>query len=806
MGKTYFTNFAEETSYQTKNNILSKGINGFIDRTKSDMAFNESTRTFTITPNDTSYGVFSLGKLNTISAALGLIIPDVDGLNYVYIDADGAIQQRTSFDIQLIAGPWAYVTVLTWDAVNSKLSFGSFQDERHELMDFPTHILQHTENGLVSTGGLGLTGFDNSEDGTSETCTQFGRDAGTIADEDIAQSLAARASTVSPQVSYLAGDTTPGWRNGAAITSSGTCILLDTGVPQYIKLTGAIWALEDVPDGNYFNCHVIVTTNYDGDKREIIVPGSAVYESKSAAIVGQLDEVYALALKAQTSSLDMSEFKAIGSVLFKYDSTYTNSTKCTTVAIGGGLDYQDLISRNISNGKVRTQDLVIPPTLVREVTDDFTFAVTDMEVHVKTPSGQVVGTLPDISTLTRTDIKWVVQKIASGAETDGNPFRLTLAVLADSQCGTDIYTYELTVPGAALEIVITEEGKYSIRRILCARDAITNVKVSTLTPSLASTTLSLFGDLTDIAADTEVDVSFRYRIIGGLAWTTSTGQNVTANGDFTETPTVTAAEDYEVQAMVEDKSGTMHYGEVLNTLVNHYTDYNEARLAGCKRYWDLQETSGTDAVGAEKLNALENTANGTSLIGEDMICHDGVTISSDTINSNTIYRREFTSIAFMEAAFKQPSNEDFTIIIQVDMRTISADHTVFSCGRNIVSLGADNTKLELNVDRSFTNYTPPTPTGMTNFAIRVNKSRNLTEFLEVTTTTVTSRLHRWRTPRYDFSYLRIANGTRGDSGHQDGEFGDNMGVRSIAVFDHVVPDSVLMDIAKTLDTEGMLIV
>lgn len=790
MGTQNFKIYALANSYQTKNNLLNNEPNGFVNRDDSVISFNESLRKFTIAPKITSYQIFSWGNLFTKDAAESIIIPDTEGRHFIYFDENGDLATGIDFDPQLIFGPWCFTSVIIWDAENQELPFGGIQNERHGLLDSRAHARWHNKTGLVITSGLALNTFNTEEDGSLLISNQFGMEAGIIADEDISMNVPPRISTVSPHVVYLLG-ANPDWRKGTPV--AGTCLLVSGGILQYNKNDVGAFSLDDVPDGEYVNYHGFISTSDTPSKMEIWTPGHATYASKSEAIVAQLTEVLSLANSASETAIELAEYNFIGSILFKVDYSFTNSTKSVIVPISGGFDYNDFRDKQLGNGTINIGDPIVPVNLVREVTEDFSFTISDMVVHGNN-NGKMIGVLPPIVSLDRLDIVWIACKISP----DLFPVIISMVDPSDSQLGEKFHSFKLEKPGDALRITITEGGKYSLQLLPSAVDFIAQIEVATLKPTIATTNLTCNGDLIDISAEDVVNVSFKYREVGSLTWLTSTGADVTAEGTFQEIITVTAALDYEVQSVAEDITANIFLGDVKNTIANYYADIPAAKADSLIRYWDLQETSGIDTTGVEKLGS-----------GEDMICSGGVTISSDVIDSRTIYKRVFGASDLMEAAFafdNRSSQGQFSLLIQVDARTISGDHTIFSTGDNKLSLAPDGTQIQMSVNGGLQRWLSATPTGMINMLIRSNSAQNMIQLHTVTFNSITWRAQATGVMDALFDYLRMANGTNGDSNHQSGEYLANGDIRSIAFWDRSISDNEAMDIINTLDVKGMLIV
>ena len=161
----------------------------------------------------------------------------------------------------------------------------------------------------------------------------------------------------------------------------------------------------------------------------------------------------------------------------------------------------------------------------------------------------------------------------------------------------------------------------------------------------------------------------------------------------------------------------------------------------------------------------------------------------------------------MESAFAFDNTADScTILVQVDQRTTSGDHTIFSTGQNKLSLAADGTAIQLEVNGSITTWSAATPTGKINLAVTVDRATWKTKLFTVTNAVVTEVINIDNIPDSIFDYLRMANGTTGDANHQAGEYADNADISFIGFWSRILSDNEKMDIANTTDVNGMLLV
>jgi hypothetical protein len=558
---------------------------------------------------------------------------------------------------------------------------------------------------------------------------------------------------------------------------------------QYNKNTAGNWGFADVPDGYYVNYYEFVTTSNTSKKERYIIPGQNVFSSKSEAIVKQMEEAYDLV----TAQLTMPEYKAVGVVLLRYDSSYTNTPKTVVVSVGGGLDYTDLRNKSLGSGRVKIEDVVIPVHLTRDVHEDVIVDETDMEIDFDTSSGNLTATLKTISSLLRKDRRWSLRKITQ----DGNYVDIVLQTITDAISGPQHRTHRLSKMGDAIVIGITENDKYYFEMVQSAKDIVVHPAVATLSPEVAGTTLTMNADLLDLAGDASITAGFRYREIGAASWINSNTSVKYATGTFIETETVTSGIDYEVQAVLTDINGDYWYGDVKTTLSNYYSDIAAAQSDGMLRYWDMQEDTGIDTVAVEKFGT-----------GDDFICTGGVAIDHDVINTITIYKRKFAGNAWMESVFKMDwtwTGTHVTLMIQAEVRTTLGDHTLFSCGRNIFSCAADNTSIQVNVDNAIQSWNSATPSGMINMFFVINNDDWYTRLFTVTPTAVTQRTTVWDNPDNKAEFFRIARGTSGDGNHQETEYMDDGYIGQIGIWAGVKSSAEMMDMADKF-SKGMLIV
>jgi len=449
----------------------------------------------------------------------------------------------------------------------------------------------------------------------------------------------------------------------------------------------------------------------------------------------------------------------------------------------------NLVSQNVKKKSVYPYIFSGSP-----ITSDYVLTADDYAVGADCSAGDVTITVPDASIFSDYPKAWLVKKMSN----DDNCLILKLANPSDSAYGAEFYAMRLCKQGAGVEIILNADGKYTFTEASGIReDYIVIPVVSTGTPSLSSTTLTLNGTLDDLGVETSVKVRFRYRdVTSGGAWTDTSDATLSAVGDYSDTATVTAAHTYQSQAIVETDNGNLYYGEVLETTDNFYADTGIAASNGLENYWAFQESAGVDTLAVD------------TMAGADMVMSGGVAIGSDTINAHTVYKRLFRADDFGEAPFTADfSAHTHTIMVQVDVNSASGDHTLFSLGRNVLSVASDSNSIQLEVNGTIGTWSSATPfSGILNLFIVNDLAKNKCTLYTATPSGRTRRIVVNQVVSDQSIYFRLARGTSGDNNHQDFEYLDDGDVRSVAVWGKKLTQSTMKSICDTLDNKGALIV
>ena len=306
---------------------------GFPNRTDSAISFDDGNRKFTIEPVSDSFLYLFKGELITVSEAVEVVIGDPTGLYHIYFDEDGALVSVSGavspFDL---IRDNVYVANIYWDAPNSKSVIQG--DERHGLMPWQSHWLQHHYNGGALYGGDGLTFHDihTDEDGSSDTHVQFAAAGGNFADEDIYHVIQGRplAGFTIPIIAKTGSS--PTW---FTVAENDAPIVLDSGVPQYNYWNGASWVQQGVTSTKYFLAHIIATNDWRASHGFISIQGENQYDSKNAARLGATVEMKAFEIE----NLPIADGLPLGTFIVEYKSSYTNTYSSRFVSTDLGDDY-----------------------------------------------------------------------------------------------------------------------------------------------------------------------------------------------------------------------------------------------------------------------------------------------------------------------------------------------------------------------------------------------------------------------------------------------------------------------------------
>lgn len=313
---------------------------GFKTRETSQIAFNDSTRTFTISATDNEFNVWLHAREFTRQSE-SIQIPDISGIHFFYFDYPDNELKTTMIPTSELFLNTALVALVYWRADQQKAIY--FADERHGIvMDGATHQHLHLSIGAQYRTGLGLYDFQADQTGNLDSHAQFACQNGIIADEDLTititdglpQELAPIANI---PVFYRIGSTSSPWykkqANGFPLIMPGQISDYSAGTrPCYNYSVNGNWQVAQVPNNQFMLIHILATNDVN---HPIIAVLGNTYNTKSAARDAIQSEIGAL------TNLPVLEFVKLGSIIYECADSYSNAVKSRIVTIDGTLPYYD---------------------------------------------------------------------------------------------------------------------------------------------------------------------------------------------------------------------------------------------------------------------------------------------------------------------------------------------------------------------------------------------------------------------------------------------------------------------------------
>jgi hypothetical protein len=299
---------------------------GFVNRTDSTIAFNDSTRSFIIAPVSTSYEVWTKGTKRVVSSSLTVTIPDASGLYYIYFDASGNLQQQTTFFNLETETPVAYIY---WNATQAYASFVA--DERHGVvMDWRTHEYLHRTHGAQFASGFGASNYVIEGNGSLDSHMQLDLDGGTFYDEDLKITVVHSNTPTGIWEQDLQGpakipmfylDGNAEWKLD---TPTNFPLKQGSARPQYNLNTAGVWSTADIDNANYGVTWILATNNIEYPIIGII--GQYYSDSEGQAEARNFGDLV-------LTGFPVVEYRPLYKIIYRCADTYTNTPKARLQSI-----------------------------------------------------------------------------------------------------------------------------------------------------------------------------------------------------------------------------------------------------------------------------------------------------------------------------------------------------------------------------------------------------------------------------------------------------------------------------------------
>lgn len=338
-----------------------RDINGYGAVSIGDISFVDGTRTFTIEPQEgqSNFSFWSKGTKYVKTSAQNVVIPDTEGLHYIYFNTSGVLQSSTS-------APFGWLTesvpvaIIRWNADNNTSIY--FGEERHGYR-MPGQVHRHLHNGLGSLfySGVEIQNLITDGNGSLNTHIQFSNTSGEIGDEDIVLSINNNSFPANIPIYYKLGNSGY-WRLKTAdnypLIYNGTAGYTGTRIP-YNQWTGTTWQLTEI-NTNSLIIMLYFATN-DSSRSVVGIQGQHQYSNISAARLGIISELENLIKEG----LPFVEFVACWGLIVQ-SAAYSNTPNARFRTLDDGSDYLDLRTfRGLSTGKSQSDAFapVDPTTL-----------------------------------------------------------------------------------------------------------------------------------------------------------------------------------------------------------------------------------------------------------------------------------------------------------------------------------------------------------------------------------------------------------------------------------------------------------
>lgn len=324
--------------------------NGFDDASDTALAWDDASRTLTLSPAVTSFDYHYAGYKYTESGNLSAQITDTEGLWVFYIGSGGAASLSTIHNpsysqVEDAILNQCIVAYVYWDAANND---GRLMDERHgSIMGRGAHHYLHEIMGSQYLSGMTLGDITTDQNGNTDSHAQFSITAGRFYDEDIEHDTLAHASTDTWESYYVDGSGNVRWVNCEATFP----VYAIGGVIAYNN-AGTLTA---VTSNKYVLYHVFATnihTDSGGDYYPVVTPGIAVYNSKADAQDAAATEIQSI----DFGDWPKEEIIPVATVIYHHGAAMSNGVEAAIQSTEGGGDFVDWRFTNISGSSTSVND------------------------------------------------------------------------------------------------------------------------------------------------------------------------------------------------------------------------------------------------------------------------------------------------------------------------------------------------------------------------------------------------------------------------------------------------------------------
>lgn len=444
--------------------------NGFVNRADSAIAFDDATRTFSITPTGTEYVIWAGGKKYTKTLDEFSVIADTTGGVYFYFNEDGLLFTTDTWDVALYSDV-AYIAAVYWDAVHGESIILS--DERHGVvMDHATVISERQTEGASFESGIAPGNINTDGSGDVATDAQISVGSGFFWNQDIRFDIPSVAAPASIPFVYREGAGTGGWHR---IAGTGyVCTTTGTGRPAWNEDTGTTWQLSEVSNLDFVLMHLYATN--DPTQPLVWVVGQQQYNTLQQARQGALVEINTMALGGYPAI----EQLAVATFIIQGSNGYTNAVKARIRSTDTGDDFIDWRKVSVGAGGSSSGDA----DLVQANLDTHIADQTNPHVVTAAQVGAVPYAPAATTNIIPTDPAVIPLAVKGAAAQTGDIFRVRAADNTDIlRCEPDRSIYMFGSP-----LLATINSSYSGGAFAAGRFRVTTGAVAGATTALSAET------------------------------------------------------------------------------------------------------------------------------------------------------------------------------------------------------------------------------------------------------------------------------------------------------------------------------
>lgn len=266
---------------------------GFETRDDTTFSFDAPSRTFSLVPTGSSFGVYVKGVKFTKSTTDSVVISDTEGVHLIYYTPAGVLTSQLGAPADLLTEN-AIVAFVYWNATDNQVE--AIGDERHGLsMAGITHEYLHETIGARFQEGFTLSVLNPGGSGSLDNDAKVELGDGTFWDEDIKYAL----TDGNPQDFQPIAQIPVWYRSGASgdwrkVAADDYPMLYDGKPSSYVPANDrapynspdgggpGIWGLAEVGNNDHFNVYIYATN--DENEPIAAVLGQAEYNTQNQAL------------------------------------------------------------------------------------------------------------------------------------------------------------------------------------------------------------------------------------------------------------------------------------------------------------------------------------------------------------------------------------------------------------------------------------------------------------------------------------------------------------------------------------------